>query len=188
VATIADYLGLLLQWNVRVNLTGARTADELVGDHLPDSFALAQLVPAGARVVDVGAGGGLPGVPFAVLRPDCHVLLVDPRAKRTAFLAAAKRMVGAGASMEVARCRHDELLPLSFDVASSRATFAPEEWLAVGSPLVKVDGRVVVFAATPLGDEVPGCLLVDSVRYATDSGAPRWVGAYVPRGTISTAG
>lgn len=179
---IAAYFDLLLEWNVRVNLTGARSLEELLGDHLPDSFALARLCPAASVVVDVGAGGGLPGVPFSVLRPDCRTLLVEPRAKRTAFLATAKRVLGC-ATMEVARCRHDELSRGSFDVASSRATFPPEAWIEAGSPLVRAGGRVVVFTAVALPYNQGGFALVDSVEYGTRAGVPRWAGAFVPRET-----
>lgn len=185
---IGAYFETLLQWNARVNLTGARSMDELIGEHLPDSFALARLVPAGARVADVGAGGGLPGVPFSVLRPDCRALLVEPRAKRVAFLGAARRCVEAAAVFEVARCRHDELSEGSFDVACSRATFQPEEWLALARPLLASGGRVVVFAAKGVVAQSSTWELAGSVEYATAQGAPRWAGVFVPRGTFATTG
>src|SRR5688572_2192982 len=82
VRRLAQYVELLLTWNASINLTGARSADALVSEHLPDAFALARLVSGFASLVDVGSGGGLPGVPLAVLEPAVAVTLSEPRAKR----------------------------------------------------------------------------------------------------------
>src|SRR6185295_9811748 len=107
-----------------INLTGARTLDELAADHLPDAFALAEAVPPGAALVDVGSGGGLPALPFAVLRPDVRLTLVEPRAKRVAFLRTAVRELGLAGELVAG---HAADLPAgAFDVAASRATFPPE--------------------------------------------------------------
>jgi len=54
---VIEFCRLLIAWNVRVNLTGARTVAEVVGEHVVDAFAMARLVPPGSSVVDVGAGG-----------------------------------------------------------------------------------------------------------------------------------
>ena len=188
VEKIAAYVDLLVQWNASVNLTGARRPEDVVEDHLPDSFALAKLVPANAAIVDVGAGGGLPGVPFAVLRPDCQTTLLEPRAKRTAFLGAARRVLAGFAAFEIVRGRHDELPVGTFDVAASRATFQPDEWLDVGSPLVRKGGDVIVFTTAVLDGSSAGLLLRESVAYSTPRGVARWAGAFVPRGTDPTAG
>lgn len=178
---IRAFLALLLRWNKSVNLTGARTADDLVDEHLPDSFALARLAPAASSVVDVGAGGGLPGVPFALLRPDCSVTLVEPRAKRTAFLSTARREVAP--SLVVVRARVEEIGAGKFDVAASRATFSPSEWLIAARRLLATGGRAVVFSAEAGSCGAEGYALEDASSYKTRRGAPRWAGAYVPRGT-----
>jgi len=185
IARVAAFFRLLLQWNARVNLTGAGGMDELIAHHLPDSFALSRLVPSGFTVVDIGAGGGLPGVPFAILRPDCKTTLVEPRAKRTAFLGAALRGCGRPDLFEVVRGRDADVSAASFRVAASRATFAPLEWLTLAGRLLIPGGRAVVFASrAPAGGEGEWCL-VDSVSYLVGHGAARWAGAYVPRGTIA---
>jgi 16S rRNA (guanine527-N7)-methyltransferase len=129
---VAAFVELLLRWNARINLTGARTPDELLREHLPDSFALAALVPAGASMVDVGSGGGLPAVPFALLRPDVSLTLVEPRAKRVAFLRTAIRELGAAAKLVGDRM---EVVPGPFQAVTSRATFAPRDWLREGARL-----------------------------------------------------
>jgi 16S rRNA (guanine527-N7)-methyltransferase len=166
---------LLLTWNARINLTGARSQDELVGEHLPDALAMGSLVPQGASVVDVGAGGGLPGVAFAVLRPDTRLTLVEPRAKRVAFLRTAVRELGLSA--EVVDGRMEDLGAALYDVASSRATFAPAEWIERARVLAP---RTVVFAARRTEVALPGDLGVEAEEvYQTASGHPRWAGLLV---------
>jgi len=179
---IGAFFELLMKWNTRVNLTGARSPQELVGEHLVDSLALATVVSQAASMVDVGSGGGLPAIPFAVLRPDCHVTMVEPRAKRTAFLATAQRLVGSWTRLSLVRGRHEDLKGGGFAVAVSRATFQPAEWLRIGAPLVRSEGELVVLAAEPLGFS-EGFELVGEVSYRTALGSSRWAGRFVPRGT-----
>jgi 16S rRNA (guanine527-N7)-methyltransferase len=166
---------LLLTWNARINLTGAQDRKSLEGEHLPDALAMARLVPEGARVVDVGAGGGLPGIPFAILRPDVALTLVEPRAKRVAFLRTAVRE-GKLSAAEVVAGRLGEVKLGEFDVASSRATFAPAEWLAAARPLAR---RVLVFAARRTEvEEGAGLRLERELAYATAARHPRWLGLF----------
>jgi 16S rRNA (guanine527-N7)-methyltransferase len=157
---LTTFVALMLRWNERINLTGARSANELIGEHLPDAFALAQLVPAGARLVDVGTGGGLPALPFAILRPDVSLTLVEPRAKRVAFLRTALRELHLPADVVPGRV---ESLDRRFTVASSRATFAPAEWLEKARPLLDPDGQAILFLSgradlppqTPIAQALP---------------------------------
>lgn len=138
---------LLLEWNARINLTGAKSVAALVGEHLPDAFAVASLLDGPGRVLDVGSGGGLPAIPLAVLRPALQVRLVEPLAKKVAFLRTAVRALGLGGSVAVDPRRAEELIgsaDAGVDVALSRATFAPAEWLELGRKLVRPGGRVLV--------------------------------------------
>src|SRR5262245_27869803 len=84
--TLGGWVALVSAWNARVDLTAARGPDELVDLMLADALVLAAHVPPGARVVDVGAGAGAPGLGLAVARPDLRVTLVEPLQKRVAFL------------------------------------------------------------------------------------------------------
>jgi 16S rRNA (guanine527-N7)-methyltransferase len=159
-AGLLGFFQLLLTWNARINLTGARSLDELIEEHLPDSLALARLVPEGATLVDVGAGGGLPALPLALLRPDVRVTVVEPRAKRVAFLRTAVRELAP--EVEVVHDGVEALEAGGFDVASSRATFGPEEWLGIGLRLVRRSGLVVLFlSASP---PPPGAVLREKAR------------------------
>jgi 16S rRNA (guanine527-N7)-methyltransferase len=171
---------LLLAWNQKINLTGADHLDQLVEEHLPDAFALSALVPASASLVDVGTGGGLPALPFCVLRPDVTVTLVEPRAKRVAFLRTALRELGLAADVRTARV---EALPAAaFLVACSRATFPPARWLQEGRRLVQPGGRVVVFLAGA-GEELDGIAPSRRVEYTAGKAARTAAAFDVPRET-----
>jgi 16S rRNA (guanine527-N7)-methyltransferase len=171
---LKTFCDLLLVWNARINLTGARDAGELDGEHLLDAVALAALVPPGARLLDVGSGGGLPAVPFAVLRPDVALTLVEPRAKRVAFLRTALRAVGSSAQVHGERVEDLGIEAGAFDVAASRATFEPVEWLSLGRGLAPT---IVVFASRVV-EAPPGFRVGSSIEYATGRGHPRWVAAF----------
>jgi len=176
-ARIALFISHLLEWNQKVNLTGAESASEVLGEHLVDSLVLCRFCPQGSKVVDVGSGGGLPAIPFAILRPDCHLTLTEPRAKRAAFLRMAVRVCGCKQAV-VHADRVDTLPSATFSVATSRATFSPSDWLRIGTRLATQDGIVVVLGTGPLTEMPSGFRLCDFVEYSTSRGAVRWSGAY----------
>ena len=76
------YAEALLSWNRRVNLTGARNLEVLASEHLADALAVAPHLPRTGRWVDVGSGGGLPGMVLAILRRDLQAVLLEPLQKR----------------------------------------------------------------------------------------------------------
>lgn len=78
------YMDELLQWNRRINLTAITDPHEVLVQHVLDSLAIAPFV-SGPDLLDVGSGGGLPGLPLAVLRPDLQVSSIDSRNKKIAF-------------------------------------------------------------------------------------------------------
>ena len=128
---ITRWLELLGQWNRRIDLTAARTDAERTDLMLADAALLSKHVPDNARVVDVGTGAGAPGLALALMRPDLQLTLVEPLAKRAAFL---RTVIGSVARPDVKILleRGDAVaarLPRSFDVAISRATLPPKEWL-----------------------------------------------------------
>jgi 16S rRNA (guanine527-N7)-methyltransferase len=142
-----------------------------------DAFAMSRLVPAGSSVVDVGAGGGLPGLAVAILRPDARVTMVEPRAKRVAFLRTAVRELRL-AGTTVFHGRADALGSRGFDVAASRATFPPDEWFGIGRGLVRPGGLVLVFAGDVWRPEEPGVGPAKELRYVTATERNRWIGAF----------
>lgn len=157
IGALEAFACLMLDWNKSLNLTGARGVEDLVEDHLGDPLVAAEEVAQGARVVDVGAGGGLPGVALAILRPDLRLVLIEPRAKRVAFLRTATRELGLK-GVEVFGGRVEQFEPSGRpSVAISRATFPPELWVPMGKSLVAPNPASRVFAF--LGDrEAPDTL------------------------------
>ena len=86
--TLSRYLDRLLDANRRFNLTGIRQRDEAWQRHVIDSLTLLAFledVAADAKLIDVGSGGGVPGIPVAVARPDLHVTLLEATGKKAAF-------------------------------------------------------------------------------------------------------
>jgi 16S rRNA (guanine527-N7)-methyltransferase len=149
VDAIEGYASLLLTWTTRINLTGAVSLDDLAAEHLPDSFAIAsRLRETGAlTAIDVGSGGGLPAIPLAVLCPDLTLRLLEPIAKKAAFLRTAVRELGLTGRVAVETRRVQAVSPATFDVALSRATFPPRSWLPIGADLVRPGGRVFLLAS-----------------------------------------
>lgn len=102
------YAALLAGEGIRRGLLGPREADRLWDRHLLNSAVLVELLPLGARVVDVGAGAGLPGIPMALARPDLRVDLVEPMSRRVAFLTEVVAELELGDRVRVFRGRADE--------------------------------------------------------------------------------
>src|SRR5258706_10248738 len=85
-AQVADWLDLVATWNAKVDLTAARSPEELVDLMLADALVLARREPPGRNVVDVGSGAGGPGLALHFARPDLSLTLVEPLQKRVSFL------------------------------------------------------------------------------------------------------
>jgi 16S rRNA (guanine527-N7)-methyltransferase len=163
---IATWLERLKQWNARIDLTAARTDDELVDLMLADALVLAPRLPAGARVVDVGTGAGAPGLALALLRPDLRVTLVEPLGKRAAFLRTVLGEVERG-EVVIERARGQALAGRrAWDVAVSRATLGPGAWLNLAVTLAGPGGSAWVLLAKDAPPEHSRAALADDLAYA----------------------
>lgn len=159
---LAAYADLLLAWGVRINLTGARTAEALADDHLADALALLPHLPASAfSLVDVGSGAGLPGIVVALLCPRARAVLLEPVGKKHVFLAHAVRTLGLSGRVEARNQRLEEHLRTggggTYDVAVARAVWPAADWMERGAPLVKPGGRLIGLEGADQGELPAGC-------------------------------
>lgn len=114
------FVELLVKWNRVFNLTAVRDPEEMVTRHILDSLAVAPHL-AGARVLDVGTGAGLPGVPLALACPERRFVLLDANAKKCRFVTQAVTELGL-ANVEVVRTRVEDYQPRApFDTVLARA-------------------------------------------------------------------
>ncbi|WP_394844415.1 class I SAM-dependent methyltransferase [Pendulispora brunnea] len=161
---LRTWLDLLVTWNAKHDLTAARSEGELLDLMLADAFALSKRLPERARLVDIGSGAGAPGLALALIRPDLEVTLVEPLAKRVSFL---RTVIGAIGRLDV-KVHHGKAAALggaTWDIALSRATFAPPEWLAVGRTLVEPGGSVWVLLAREEAPALEGMSVAEDFAY-----------------------
>ena len=83
---LQNYAEMVLRWNSIVNLTGAKTVSEFVSDHVADGLAVVPFLNKEKRIIDVGSGGGIPGVIIKIMCPKSRITLLEPRARRARFL------------------------------------------------------------------------------------------------------
>lgn len=150
---LLDYLGLMFKWNAVYNLTSLRDPMQMVTHHLLDSLAA---VPAFARahnVLDVGSGGGLPGIVVAIVRPDMNVSMIDTVHKKTAFLTQVKAEL-ALANVTVYTMRVEQLqVSDKFDVITSRAFADLSDFVNWSSHLLADGGRYIALKGVAPKDE-----------------------------------
>ena len=134
------YVRLLAKWNAAYNLTAVREPEEMVTRHLLDSLTLLPYLH-GTRVLDIGTGAGLPGVPLAVARPDLAFTLLDANAKKTRFIVQVIGELGL-TNVEVVQTRVENYRPAQkFATLMSRAFASIADMLDNTQHLCDPDGR-----------------------------------------------
>jgi 16S rRNA (guanine527-N7)-methyltransferase len=149
---LGQLLDRVVTWNARMDLTAARDERELVDLFLADALVLAAAgarsdAQGVARWVDVGSGAGAPGLALALLRPGPGMTLVEPRQKRVAFLRSVAGSFGELGGVRVVEGRSDGVPAAEHEIAISRATFSPEQWLAEGARLARREVWVLLARA-----------------------------------------
>ncbi|RJG08170.1 16S rRNA (guanine(527)-N(7))-methyltransferase RsmG [Noviherbaspirillum cavernae] len=153
-AQLMDYLALLAKWNAVYNLTAVRDPAQMVTQHLLDSLAVVPAFAAARNVLDVGAGGGLPGMVLAIARPDMRVSLIDTVHKKTAFLTQAKAELGL-ANVTVHTARVEQLqVAQKFDVITSRAFAELADFVNWSGHLLQEGGRFIAMKGVAPHDEI----------------------------------
>lgn len=130
-APLARYLALLNEWNAIHNLTAIRDPAEQVTKHILDSLAVLPYIPEHGRLLDVGTGAGLPGIPLALARPGLEVTLLDSRNKKVKFCQAAIDALGLGGRVRAVHARVEAFQGPRFDVIVSRAFSALSEFVGL---------------------------------------------------------
>lgn len=150
------FAGLLERYGVERGLIGPREVERIWDRHLLNSAVIGELIPTGERVIDVGSGGGFPGIPLALARPDLDLVLVEPMARRTEWLAEVAEALGL--NLTVVRGRAEDAAVRAevgrAKVVTSRAV-APLARLAGWClPLVERDGMMLAVKGASARDEV----------------------------------
>ena len=136
---LLDYVQLLNKWNKVYNLTAVREPQEMITRHILDSLSLLPFV-SGRRVLDVGSGAGLPGIPLAIVCPERAFVLLDSNSKKTRFMQQAVWELGLG-NVQVVHARVEDFAPeVLFDVVVSRAFAAIADMLGNSGRLCAHDG------------------------------------------------
>lgn len=168
---LQQYAELLLDWNRRVNLTGARTLDQVRAQIADADSLLAASWTNINRVIDIGSGGGLPAIPLALARPDIQVTLLEANARKSAFLEHVAGTLGLG-NVTVLAGRAEEFgrrpaLREQFDRAISRAAARPAVLLELALPFVTPGGDLIA-QVTPFDPH-----LLDHAARLLGGGPPR---------------
>jgi len=160
---------LLRQWNARMNLTRIRHLEDIVRLHYCESLFLGTVLPGGPlSVADVGSGAGFPGIPLAIVRPECKIALIESHHRKAVFLREASRTVS---NVRVLSVRAEEVQE-SFDWAVSRAV-KPDEIMRLG-----LASRIALLIGREDADRLQGERV--SIPWSQD----RFI-VIVPRGTAS---
>ncbi|MEE4380145.1 MAG: 16S rRNA (guanine(527)-N(7))-methyltransferase RsmG [Candidatus Competibacteraceae bacterium] len=162
VEQLAAYLQLLERWNRTYNLTAVRRSTDMVGLHILDSLAILPWLQ-GPRLLDVGSGAGLPGIPLAIVCRALDFVLLDSNGKRVRFMTQAVAELGLK-NVSVVRCRAENYQPaMPFDSVVSRAYASLADMLHSAGRLCGTGGRLLamkgVYPATELATLPPGFLI-----------------------------
>jgi len=150
---LLDYLALLGKWNHVYNLTSVRDPMQMMTLHLLDSLAAVPAFAGARNVLDVGAGGGLPGLVLAIARPDMKVSMIDTVHKKTAFLTQVKAELGLKNVTVHTKKVQDLQVKEPFDVITSRAFADLSDFIDWSHHLLADNGRFIALKGTAPQEE-----------------------------------
>ncbi len=137
---------ILLEENEKYNLTAIKEPNKIILNHYADCAALADILPKGAKIADIGCGAGFPTLPIAILRPDINILGVDSTEKRINYVNMVKDILSLS-NVTAITARAEELgkseMRESFDIVTARAVAAMRILAELCLPLVKVSGKMI---------------------------------------------
>ncbi|MBS0357646.1 MAG: 16S rRNA (guanine(527)-N(7))-methyltransferase RsmG [Proteobacteria bacterium] len=151
---LLSYLESLNKWNQSYNLTAVRDPKEMVGKHLLDSLALLPWITTGDRIIDVGTGAGLPGIPLAICMPEKQFTLLDSDGKKTRFLTQVVFQLGLS-NIKIEQARVEEYAPeVLWDVILTRAFSDLQEMLQKTRHLCSNNGLFLAMKGQLPEDEI----------------------------------
>ena len=143
---------LVREWNPRINLVSPGTLVTLETRHIADSQQIAELAPEARTWVDLGSGGGFPGIVIAAERPETQVTLVESDQRKCVFLRRAAKVLGIDIKVHAARI--EAVPPLLPDVISARALAPLDRLLSLALPHGRPDTRYIFPKGTRHTDEI----------------------------------
>ena len=158
-----SYVAILARDSDTFGLLGPRELPKLWSRHVLNSGLLAELIVPGDKVVDVGSGAGLPGIPMAIASPQAHFTLVEPMERRSNWLISVIDELGLE-NVTVIRSRAEELERTDFTVATARAVAALDKLLRLLTPLIRGTKGATVLALK--GSKAPEEIQLASKRMA----------------------
>lgn len=158
ISQLARYLALVSQWRRRARLTAVADPVDAARVHVADSFLVLRAgVPPNASLIDVGSGAGLPGIPLKIARPDIEVTLLEPEARRAAFLEIAARELKLPVRVVAARAEdaaRERSLREQFDVGTARALAPLPVACELVLPFVRSGGKAVLLKGPSVRTEL----------------------------------
>ena len=155
---LARFADLLATRGVERGLIGPREVPRIWPRHIANCAVVAEearaVIPDGCRVVDVGSGAGLPGLVWALVRPDLQITLLEPLLRRSTFLAEAVAELGLSGRVTVERGRAEDLGTAHFDVVTARAVARLPQLLTWTLPLARPGGWVVALKGAGAAEEL----------------------------------
>ena len=150
---LMGYLALMNKWNAVYNLTSLRDPQQMVTHHLLDSLAAVPAFANARNVLDVGAGGGLPGIVLAIVRPDMNVAMIDTVHKKTAFLNQVKAELKlTNVSVHTMKVQ-DLVVSEPFDVITSRAFADLSDFVNWSNHVLEEGGQFIALKGVAPPDE-----------------------------------
>ncbi len=169
-AIIDGHARLLLAWTTAINLTGIRDPAGVAIAHIADSLSAVPWLRARAvpTLLDLGSGGGFPGLPLAAALPDTTVTLLEPVGKKARFLETVAAATGLGVRVRVVVARaeavaHERSSRASWSIVTARAVASSADLVELAFPLLEPGGSLIAWKRGDLGDEI------DAARRAMDA-------------------
>ena len=155
---MADHAIELMRWNKKINLTAIKDPRDAAIKHFIDSITVVSKIPENASILDVGAGGGFPGIPIKVMRPDAYVTLVDSSRKKISFLKNVIRRLQLK-PIEAHHCQIESFAQENnfqrpFDVIVCRAFASLKHFIHIALPLLSEKGMIIALKGDAVRSEI----------------------------------